>query len=337
MSPIKNTIDINGKIYDARTGRHIGSIDDIDELIGNEMAARKPAVRAHTSHPRKKRAHQPLAANRHPERSKTLMRPAVKKPVVKDDGPLKHQQPHRVSLGAPAKARVNRAKTTAKSPKIRRFNHNVHHHAVSKVPKKLAPLPVKEPAHKPASPTPAQNDWPVVDQFERAVQSASSHLEEFVDEAGSSKRNRRFAFATLTLVVLALVGFGAYQAMPIVKVKLAGNKAGFSPSVPSYSPSGYGLADPAAESGEITLPYKSRTDDKGFNITQAPSQWNSQSLVNNFLEPSGKQYQTVRSNGKTIYTYDKANATWVDGGIWFKVESNADLSNEQLIKIANGL
>ena len=266
------------------------------------------------------------------------MRPAVKKPAAQIHHQTKKEKTDNVRLGAPKQERIKRAKQVEKSPKISRFNVLASKSAATpKVPMRNDKLEVKEPPkHRPA-PQPAEKSWPVVDQFEKAVHSASSHLEEFANEATRSKKNRKFAYSLVSLAVLAVIGFGAYQAVPMVQVKMAGNKAGFSPSLPSYSPAGFGLNSPAASSGEVTLSYKSRTDDKGFKITQEPSEWNSESLLHNFLTPANKEYKTVQSNGKTIYTYDKSNATWVDSGIWFKLESNADLSSEQLIKIADGL
>lgn len=337
MSKIKNTIEINGKIYDAHTGKHLGGADRLQDIIHQEVKQTRPKqdILPPVREP-KRQAH----LNRDPQKSTTLMRPVVKKPAVAVKQQTKAKSTERVKLGTPHHERIKRAEKVEKSPKIKRFNVHASSSAVRpKVPVRAAQLEVKEPApvHKGPESTRAHNDWPVVDQFEKALQSASSHLEEFIDDAAASKRGRRLSYAAISLVAVLAIGFGAYQAVPTVKVKLAGNKAGFSADVPNYSPAGFGMSGSDAKAGEVTLSYKSRSDDKGFKITQSPSKWSSQSLVSNYLDGTGKKYETIHSNGKTIYTYDKVNATWVDGGIWFKVESNADLSNEQLIKIANGL
>ncbi len=302
------------------------------------MASPSKVVKPQKSPQPRVRKHHSLTAGRHPQKSKTLMRSALKKPVVKaQTSSPKKDKP--INLGAPHKDRIKRAKTIEKSPKISRFNVLASSMPLKKetVPVRQASLEVKQPPAKNPVPTQA-DDWPVVEQFEKALQNASSHLEEFIDEAAQSKKGRKFAYATISLVFLAVLGVGAWQALPFVQVKMAASKAGFSASRPAYSPSGFSMDTPIeTKPGEVTLSYKSRTDDKGFKITQTPSQWSSQALESNFLNSNNKEYQVVKTSGKTIYTYDKTNATWVDGGVWFKLESNADFSSEQIAKIANGL
>lgn len=346
MSPKKSTISINNKRYDAITGRPIDNPGQtilpnkavINDVVRPQHAQPKTVVSPKPK-PTKIRNGKISEAKYKTEKSTTLMRPAVKKPTHHVKPPQSKEQP----TVAPAKiihhARLQRAKATPKSHKISRF-----HRAETKstLVKKHEALAVKEPVGhrpKPVKNSTVSPSWPVIDQFEKAVQEASSHLETFAGEVThSKKRRRKLAYASVSVIAVLLLGFGIYQTVPTAKIKFAGNKAGFSPSLPSYSPAGFGLSDPvAAEHGQVTLSYKSRTDDKGFKITQTPSEWSSQSLENNFLKQSGKDYDSVKINGKTIYTYDGSNATWVDSGIWFKLEGSASLSNDQLIKIANGL
>jgi len=351
LSSSKHIIEINNKKYDAKTGMLISQrpvtapaqpktkvINDISPSNHPQPRIIKPVQKAVSKPKPAKTQSNAKAGNLNtPQKSLTLMRPSVKKPALHPKPSEEKQKNHQVSLGAASKNRLHRASSVAKSSKISKFHHSDTSRQI--VPK-LEKLEVKKQPPPKAKPTPAaqHNDWPVVDRFEQAVKEASSHLEEFVDDAKHSKKGRKLAYATASLVILAIVGFGAYTAIPMAKVKLAGNKAGFSPSLPSYSPAGFGMSGQVgANSGEVTLSYQSRTDDKGFKITQTPSEWNSQSLLNNFLSVSDKQYRTFESNGKTIYIYEDNNATWVDGGIWFKLEGNAPLTSDQIVKIADGL
>lgn len=346
MNPPTDTVKINGIVYDATSGepisggkKHKKPQSFISDVSGpaNTHAHKliKPASHTHTS---RKHSHSP-GAHRKPEKSHTLMRPAVKKPDIQKSSNQEHA-PKRL-VPPINKARLARAKSVAKSNSIKRFHHPAAAPAASlAVPVKMQPLPVKEPATvlRSTPQTEEKNDWPVIDQFERAMQEASSHLETFVENTSHAKKSHKLAYAFVSLSIVAIVGIGAFHFMPMAQVKLAGNRAGFSPGLPTYSPSGFGLASPIKSNyGEITLSYKSRTDDKSFKITQSPSQWNSQALVNNFLVSSHPNYQTVRGSGQTIYTYDNSDATWVDGGIWYRVEGNANLSTDQLLSIANGL
>ncbi|HET7673249.1 MAG TPA: DUF4367 domain-containing protein [Candidatus Saccharimonadales bacterium] len=348
MSSAKSIIEINGLKYDASTGevisggRHKPKV--ISDMISNAKSHKthSPAHHITSAKPKKLRHHTPAGSlARKPQKSHTLMRPAVKRPNIKSEAErLSGDTQKRQILLHPNKERAKRAKNVPKSPQIKKFSF------AQRVKRSIEPtlqhLEVKKPKQNIPPPRPKESkrhdDWPVIDRFEQAMQEASSHLETFVEEKTRSKKSRKLAFAFATLSVLAIVSFGAYQALPMVKVKLASNKAGFSADLPAYSPAGFTLADPVhADYGQVTLSYKSRTDDKGFDITQSPSQWNSEALVSNFLQRSDKQYQTVKGNGQTIYTYDKSDATWVDGGVWYRLEGNADLSQDQLLKIANGL
>ncbi|MBI5357806.1 hypothetical protein HZB74_03080 [Candidatus Saccharibacteria bacterium] len=341
----KNFIEINGNKYDAITGRLIEPANTagaekpaskpgvIDGFVRRPGAIYKPTIiekSAKSSANTPKSQRKTTNISRNPQKATTLMRPTVKKP--------KHSAPERSAKNTKAPkvnpnvphARLKRAEQIKKSDRIVRFKPV---HSKSTIVKKMLPLPVASRAHR--EPAPKED---LSAQLERAVENATSHLEEFVANSKGANSKKRFALATITLSVLFASGVLLYQAVPMAKVKVAGTKAGFSASLPSYSPAGFGLdGSVKASSGEVNLNYKSRTDNKGYRITQSPSGWNSQSLVTNFLTPAGKTFQTYENNGTTIYVYDGSNATWVDGGIWYVLEGDANLTSDQLIRIANGL
>lgn len=337
MSEPRNFIEINGRKYDADTGQIIGSsATSVDGLVKKPKDSPKPEVLA-------QKLIKPIptvdrAANhkaRELEKSKTLMRPAVKKP--KHEAPKveseKKSEGENLKLNSTPQSRVKRAQETAKSSHISRFSPFGH----TKVIKREADLPVavKKPAAHHETPLEAVEH--TVDLFEQAIQDATSHLEEYIEER-TGRKTRKFAFAFASLAIIVICSFVIYQAVPAVKVKMASSKAGFSASLPSYSPAGYGLSgNIASNSGEVSLAYQSRTDNKGYKITQSPSEWNSQSLLNNFLVSENKDYQTYDNNGKTIYIYDGSNATWIDGGVWYKLEGNASLTSDQILRIASSL
>lgn len=341
MNPAKNIVTINGVEYDALTGNSLSGGKPyaarpvISDMVGPGHARSHPKTARHKTKHHEGPSGHASHSRKKPTKSQTLMRPGVKKPAHKAH--LKQPKQDTPRLSPPInRERLARAKTISKSEKIKKF----HRSAIPTIIPKREPLAVKEPPVVTDAQTenPPKNDWPVIDQFEKAVQEASSHLETFVETTARSRKNRKLAYALASLSVLFILGFGVYHFMPLAEVKLAGNQAGFSPGLPTYSPSGFGLANPVKSSyGQVTLSYKSRTDDREFNIAQSPSQWNSQSLVKNFLLASHPDYQTVRNNGQTIYTYGGSNATWVDGGIWYKVEGNSKLSQDQLLSIAHGL
>lgn len=106
-------------------------------------------------------------------------------------------------------------------------------------------------------------------------------------------------------------------------------------SLPAYRPSGFSLSRRIqADPGRIVLSFQSNSDDRSFTVTQVSSNWNSQTLADSFL--TGKQSQRLQqSNGKTVYIYDGSNATWVDGGIWYRIEGKSMLNTSQLLQLAD--
>jgi hypothetical protein len=72
-------------------------------------------------------------------------------------------------------------------------------------------------------------------------------------------------------------------------------------------------------------------------LTQTASNWDSQALKENFVATVGKDYQVVQSAGRTIYTYGDNNATWVNGGIWYKIDSAGSLTSVELVDLATSM
>lgn len=140
------------------------------------------------------------------------------------------------------------------------------------------------------------------------------------------------------LAIVLLAGFFAYQNIPNISMRVAASRAGFSAKMPGYQPSGFALQGPINyKPGQISLSFKSNSDDRAFNVSQQVSGWNSEALADNYLAANNKEYQTYQDKGRTIYLYDNSRATWVSGGIWYEVDGNGILSSEQLIRVANSL
>lgn len=355
MSQPKNYIEINGRKYHSQTGQLIDAepvtqpvqlSPEAKASISMDGVIRRPQAQAqhHPVKPKKQHNTDNVARSvkhvqpKHVQKSTTLMRPYVQKPDHKVNA-NKHapkQQNKIPDIQRIPHDRLERAEQIKQSPHIRRF------HALDKKPEILkrqehVPVVHQKNVGQHEQHNIQETIHQSVDQFEEAIHDATAHLETYVDEH-KPKSYRKLAFATVSLSVIVLCGFVIYQSVPNVKVQMASNKAGFSADLPSYSPAGYGLnSDIQANSGEVTLAYNSRTDSKGYEVIQKPSNWNSQSLINNFLLAERKSYQTYENNGKTIYIYENTNATWIDGGIWYRVVGDASLTSDQLLRIANGL
>jgi hypothetical protein len=104
--------------------------------------------------------------------------------------------------------------------------------------------------------------------------------------------------------------------------------------LPSYNPGGFRLAGPISYSqGQITIGYKSNTDNREYQITQKKSNWDSESLLSNVVTKNAG-YQIARDHGLTIYLYGDGSATWVNSGVWYTIEGQSQLSSTQIQKIA---
>ena len=342
VSEQKNTIILNGKVYDAKSG---------DLLVGGHSATsetkKAPSKTTESSDTTNKTTHHQVInhARHKPQHAKTLMRSAVKKP-----SPQRHNQdqviaPPVLRPTIPAE-RLARAKAVSKSKLISRF----HTFAGVDPPatKSSNPLPhthAREPIshHHTAPINPAASIVESTEDFlASALSQATSHEQTLPKH--SKTRHKKLGISSrivnvsaAVLVVVVLSGFIAYQNLPNISMRLAAQKAGIAASLPRFSPSGFSLnRSIATQPGRILLSFHSNSDSRNFHISQTASDWNSQTLASNYLVEQGQHYEQVNQpNGQIIFLYGNANATWVNGGIWYRIEGNSSLTSSQLLKVAS--
>jgi hypothetical protein len=379
LATAKTTIELNGKLYDARSGRII------DEMVSAVTAKRttaqtsqgtvldgfvrrtSPAVNAavgitelppaqatKTTSSKASKSVVSRAAPAHAkaklQKSQTLMRPAVKKPKPEPKNDVTLHKAAVVKKLDPQ--RQIRAVAVPKSNHVKRFNHSAQHttivrkHAVmpvaiqgslghAQIADQVAHLATSTEAHVHNS----------VNIIEESLRQATSHLETFEDKLLSKSfwhrvgfRNKTANLATVGLTGFLLFGFFAYQNVPNVEMRVAAARSGVSAHMPGYHPAGFGVARGIqAEPGKVAVTFRSNTDDRNYTVTQQASNWSSDSLLTNHVLASKKPYQTYQDAGKTVYIQENASATWVNGGVWYKVDGNASLTSDQLLRIANSL
>jgi len=349
----QNSIVLNGKLYDARTGAliHAPTVAAqptpkihknkglVMDGIVRKTAKAKPAARPRS-------VHSPQHAQRHkPQKAATLMRQTVSKPVHRA-----HQNPEPTTIhDHRTQQRLERAQAVHKSNHIHRFPAD--HAPQRPVTKKRAAVPVEAP------PTPARHTATATAHTAAPISASEKLVTNALKNARAHEANHPFAkkpkkrishalgfrrktgnLALGSLAVLVLVGFFVYQNVPNLSMRVASTRAGFSANQPGYTPSGFSQDKLVSYSpGKVTISFHSNSDDRGFQMSQKVSNWNSQSLADNYLAVKNKQYQTYQAGGKTIYVYDGANATWVNGGVWYQIEGKSSLTSDQLLKIANSI
>jgi hypothetical protein len=339
LADLKKTIELNGKLYDAATGQVIETARSISKPSpGAVMDGFVPSRPSKTpqSHIQRK-----------PEPSKTLMRPAVKKPELASKNNISVSAK---LLAKPTQGRTHRAKRISKSPLIRHFTHPAHTSNVSKVNR---PLPVTHPTHDLSDKVAglAQKAGTQISHstqlVEKAIASSSSHLMRFEKDLMEKKsfwqrvgwKNKAANFSSLAAAFVLLVGFFAWQNTAQIEMRVAATRAGVSAHLPGYSPAGFGVTGPIqTEPGKVTVSFKSHTDERQFKVTKEASNWNSDSLLNNYFISSNRPTPiSYPSDGKTIYIYDDTNATWVNAGVWYNIEGDSNLTTDQLLRLASSL
>ena len=120
-------------------------------------------------------------------------------------------------------------------------------------------------------------------------------------------------------------------------MRVAATRAGISANYPNYQPDGYHFAGPITyQPGEVTIDFKSNTNDNGFAIKQKASNWDSQAVLDNYVNKQTGTYLTYQERGLTIYSFGN-RAAWVNGGLLYTIDGDAPLNSDQLLRIATSM
>jgi hypothetical protein len=354
VSDTKTTIELNGKRYDTLTGKLVDAIAstvkkptpaksgiNIDGFTHAHSpkqrpapARKKPAPASRTTVANRSVGHHKL------QQAKTLMRNAVTKPIPFKSAKHTEKQ-HLVRPDKLIDERAKRATHISKSLLVSRFGGFSGAIAIKK---RVVKLPVQPaPAHHN---TKTEHQTAAQRSFSKTLETATSHKQpklhkrslrhKTAKKLGITSKTLSISAAMLAIIVLS--GFIAYQNVPNIAIRVAATKAGFAAAMPRYLPSGFAMNGKIqASSGKVTINFKSNSDSRSFAIIQEPSNWTSQSLLENYVSIKDQPYQTYEDKGRTIYIYNGTNATWVNGGVWYQVAGNSNLNSDQLINIANSL
>lgn len=282
------------------------------------------------------KAHKPAPRLTHSlQHAHTLHRQSVKKPVFKDTDV--HTTP-RVTPNPGKDERLKRAMHVTRSPVVHKFSHTQtkvepeikkeERKAEESMARDITP-PKKQPVAPPTIPA------------IRTTPTHQPHHEQLKKEAKSTRKQRKHAsfigFATTALTALILVGYVAYLNVPTLSMKIAASRAGFAATLPSYKPAGYNFNGPISYSpGQVTIDFKSNVDQRKFSITQQPTSWDSQALLENYVSKKSPPY-TWQDSGLTLYFTD-GEATWVNAGKMYKLDTKgSQLGIEQISKLATSM
>lgn len=353
MAKSQHVIELNGRNYDALTGKALNS----SASLAQQTAAQKAKVTKASPSSQlvdgiraPKRPMPSLKVGHSPEHAKTLMRHSVKKPtviikekrqtpVLKPTTNVNHQ-----ALGADVSIstkpeRILHAATVHKSALISKFGRVRNQLKTDIIPVKTPPITsIVAPKPGPILTSEPQS------QLDIALEKADSHTQTRLKKTPKYVRVAHklhlspVVMVTSVFAFIALVAGGwlAYNNIPNIAMKVASTRAGVNATLPTYHPAGFSLKDPISyDHGQVSVKFTSNSDDRAFTVVQKTSSWNSQTLLDNVV--AQHQYQTVQSNGRTIYIYGNNDATWVDGGTWYQIKGNSTLNSDQILKIADSL
>lgn len=318
--------------------------------------------------------HTGLRVNTPVNKSKTSTSPAKKHTIaVASDAPTQHSRTavaaktvhgvkrktsttlNRTYVKTPPKAVVHKVKPTkttpARSPLIHKFapestpSHTTSSLAQAKKPAKdIAP---QQPAVRHAAATPAKKSAAHTNKpssqtiKQHAVSQALANAKPNTKQVRSSfaKRHARLAnVATASLAIMLLAGYFTYMNLPHLSFRVAASQAGIAAHYPSYTPSGYSLSGPIVyKDGEVRMKYASNTNPQNITVTQSKSNWDSSALLDNYVQyESGGNHTTYHDSGLTIYVYG-TKAAWVNAGVLHTIDSDAQLSNDQVRRMATSM
>jgi len=363
----KQTIELNGQLYDAATGKQIKEVKPLTTKLPSSGKVVDGFVRRKPTHPA---ADQPKSQHEHTrqvsktitpvkkkaQRSATLMRSSVHKPQAARPKVAHGTAPTILAHPVPT-IRLKRAHHTDQSKLISKFgNPSAPLKAqIAHLPVQLPPTEAPEIAiaslehHRPAVTAPADHatsSHQGTKHLEAGLHRAQSHTQPKVKKAKVSHRAakrlhlspRILQLSTLLAAFLLIAGFVVYQNVPNLAMRVAATRAGIPANLPGYQPSGFSLSGAIKYSpGQITVSYKSNSDDRSFQLTQRSTQWNNETLLQKFVAVNNRPYQTFQDQAKTIYIYDGSNAAWIQDGIWYQVEGKSSLTSEQLLRLADSI
>ncbi len=370
MGTHKNTITINGKVFDTVTGRPVDSLSHkSSQIVRPTKVPKAVSGTSHASHQKHaikvndkleekavrievKREGGVKAHNVHHKthRSNTLMRNLVKHPK-NQTRPTKvttiASQPDKIFYRQGNPNRDLRASINLKNHKIAKY---IAHD--QKVKHKIEHIPVK------SSPRESSDDSVYVvktappilntkphgheasrNMFDNALRDASFQTHSSIGSKKVKKAGKHLIRLSSSIAVVVLLFlFFAYHNQTGLALRSANSKAGFKASLPKYKPVGYKL-DRSIESGtgQVILKYVSNTGGNGFELKQMNVGSNAESYATNIARQRKNTLTSITESGLKIYIYGNSSAAWTKNGIVYNIQGHDNLSSQQLVKFASSI
>ena len=172
--------------------------------------------------------------------------------------------------------------------------------------------------------------------LKQAVKTAKDQSEKPKIRVKGEGKRRLKLIALLSIFIVITLSVLVYISMPQIALTFSNQKSGISASYPSYIPDGYRISSLAKlDNNKVTIDYSDNDNKAKYTIYQETSNYNSYALLDNVVKPKANdKYETYTDRGLTIYIWGNVKATWVNRGILYTIEGNANLSTDQIKSIA---
>lgn len=346
----KNTLVINGKVYDAVTGLPVAAPDPIH---ASSTPHTQPTTVTPAPHPViSSQVRPPLHAKQAhtvTQKSVTLRRDVLKKPVTKTQiGAARrkpatgrvvrseqiqrfapHPQPLKTVAPKPANVRLD-----ITPAKTRPATIIAQKHALVSTPAVTAPAVKAQQALS----SRALKEQLIAERLASVDTSSTGSKKPKVKRSLFAKQPRVATLISASFAIMVFGGYLTYLNMPGLSVRVAAAQADVAATFPDYHPDGYRFNGPVAYApGQVAINFVANGGTSKYTVTEQKSTWDSQAVYDNIVaKAADDNYVTNSQQGLTIYTF-KGEAAWVNKGILYSVQGDAPLSNEQLLRIAASL
>lgn len=331
----KQTLILNGKKYDAVTGRLIN--EPVDSPSAKKDAPKKRRVEHLASAKAKK------ATAFQPKPSATLMRSAVKKPQktasinakqsVHDEKARSVQT--KKSVGRIDKNRLERAKSISKNASVSRYGSSAqkfmevrHEHVAVKTP----PSKPEETDEPLGAPSPERTNKP--DIFAEALARAN----DFVDIKAHTRRikkqiRRHYVSMAAGFGALVLImAFATYLNSPGLQLQVAGVQAGVTTARAHFDKTPLEVVGVASSSTRRYVDLKT-SDGVTYHMIQERTNWNGQAMIEKVssVRPDGSpEHNTRQIENQVVYQLKNGNYAWIKNGVWYQLNGGRSLSDDTL-------
>jgi hypothetical protein len=272
------------------------------------------------------------------QRSVTLRRGAVKKPVLRDIGKIIHQSQGAlyqkqietnniiVSKDIATKRRSEVARSISKSPFVKKFVKTIPkyddkpHSSIDKLTANVQEIPLRHPLENLNA-----------DSRTASVEEANAASKLVKNSRRKIKSVRQWTILCGLFLILLVVLACMWE--PLINLKFVSYQAGFNAVLPKQIPSGYIINHRIDyDIGSVVLTYNKNSS--YFTISEQSYTLNSNQLKLIYVDQNHDNYQTVNSGGRTIYLFSDGSATWIHNNIWFMLKNSSNIPFNNIVQIA---